>query len=47
LEFTDPEEHQKFIAAADVDGNGRINSTDLYVLNRYILKLIEKFPAEQ
>src|SRR5690606_34899890 len=34
------------IDAADLNGDGLINSMDATLLNRYILEVIDKFPAE-
>jgi len=32
---------------ADVNGDGKINSTDYSAMIRYILRIIDKFPAEK
>jgi hypothetical protein len=32
--------------AADVNGDGDVNSTDITLLNRYILRKTNKFPVE-
>ena len=31
---------------ADVNGDGKIDSLDVSLINQYIVKLIEKFPVE-
>jgi len=32
--------------AADLNGDGKVNSTDYNILKRYLLKYIDKFPVE-
>jgi len=34
-------------ACADLNGDGKINSSDYSILKRYLLRMIDKFPVEK